>query len=155
MSQERWSKDTVFSLIYLCAGMIGGLLTIGWLFLSNNKNSWTIIASFSLLILFIVVSVAGGQSFRESLTRERFSLKMQSYHRANAVIASLIWLIFVPALLGLGLGQFFVIASGFVFFALPSFAILFIQKISLLPQNHKKTWHQWMKENALDESLKE
>ncbi|NIZ47380.1 hypothetical protein PVA44_01025 [Entomospira nematocerorum] len=155
MTQERWSKDTVFSLIYLCAGVMGGMFTLGWLFLSEYKNIWLVAASMSLLILFIVVGVAGVISFRESLMRERFSTRMQNYHRANTAISSFIWLIVMPSLLGLGLGQFFVIVSGFVFFALPSFSILIIQKIPLFPRHHKKSWHQWMQENALDESLKE
>jgi hypothetical protein len=150
MSKEQWSKSAIYSLIYLFAGSGGILLSLTWLIVSLSPSVWQFLVLATLLTLFSAVTLGGVLSLRQSLAGLPLSKFLQQYHRISLLLSTFVWLVCMPALLGLGLGQLFFTASGFVLFVLPSLAMMIMQKISILPpKNEKKSWNDWVASDAI------
>ncbi|NIZ19311.1 hypothetical protein [Entomospira culicis] len=153
--RKIWHNSDYFAGLYMGIGILGTLMNLLYGLMGSGRSWIDAVGFWIFVILFLTITIAGAISLKESRYEDELSDSMQQYHRWNASLGSILWVLTMPMLLGTGIMQWFTMAIGYALFIYPSIALMRIHHIVLFPKREQKSWRQWVADGALMESGKE
>jgi hypothetical protein len=149
-------KTVTKSSLVVRAVLVSSLLVVSLLIshLWLNELDWVLFSLMMIALLgnIVVLGVSVYVLFKYSY--QPFSPIIKILVRYYFYGTLLSWFLWMPLLVGLGMGQFFFLLSGIMLYVLPAWLIVYFEKIKwwfVLPQKSvAKPWHLWMKEQPFN-----